>query len=378
MPVHLALLWHHHQPLYRTPGSSGTRGSLARPWVRLHAIRDYYAMAARVAEWPELRITFNLTPVLLEQLDDYVERGRTDRALELTRMSPERIGDPEEEEILGSFFDADWHNQISPHPRYQELFELRRDGGVFEEQDLRDLRMWYNLAWFGSEFRTGPVVLATGEEVDVHRFVEMGRGFTEEHLREMVDAQYRIMRAVVPIHRELQEAGRIEVVTTPYFHPILPLLIDTDSATLDRPGAGLPSRFAFPEDAREQVRRAVHDYERRFAGPPDGMWPSEEAVSEEAIRIMADEGIRWTITDQGVLARSGRWGYDVDDPAVSDRPYRLPTGAAEMTSPDGASGQSSSRPRSTFRTSAPSPGRALPHSCSPTRATIAEQESVCS
>ncbi|MDX1568723.1 MAG: glycoside hydrolase family 57 protein, partial [Longimicrobiales bacterium] len=234
------------------------------------------------------------------------------------------------EEILGSFFEADWHNQISPHPRYAELFERRKDGRPFGEQDLRDLRMWFNLAWFASEFREGPVELVTGDRVTVHRFVEKGHGFTEADIQEMVEDQRRIMRAVVPIHRSLQEAGRIEVVTTPYFHPILPLLIDTDQATMDRPGARLPRRFSHPEDAREQVQRAIRDYEGRFGRKPDGMWPAEAAVSQETMRILGEAGVRWAVTDQGILARSGRWGYDVDDPGIALRPYRFPTDGSDM------------------------------------------------
>ncbi|MDX1568360.1 MAG: hypothetical protein R3223_11205, partial [Longimicrobiales bacterium] len=130
-PIPLALLWHHHQPLYRMMEAGEVPWVMARPWVRLHAIRDYYAMAARVAEWPGVRVTFNLTPVLLEQLDDYVGRGRTDRALELTLVPSADIDPGQAEEILGSFFEADWHNQISPHPRYAELFERRKDGRPF-------------------------------------------------------------------------------------------------------------------------------------------------------------------------------------------------------------------------------------------------------
>ena len=328
--MYLALLWHQHQPLYRDPEADGPQGSLLRPWVRLHALRDYYSMAVLAAERPDVRVTINLTPVLLEQLDDYVHRGRTDRALELTRTPSEALDPAAKDELLASFFDADWHNQIFPHPRYKELFERRQDGRPFDAQDLRDLRMWFNLAWFGSEFRAGPVELVTGERVTVYRFVEKGRGFDENEIREMVEDQYRIMRAVVPVHRSLQDAGRIEVTTTPFYHPILPLLIDSDAATLDRPGARLPERFAFPGDAREQVRRARVDYESRFGRPPDGMWPAEGAVSAEAVRLLGEAGARWAATDQGVLARSGRWGYRVDDPGVLLRPYRHESEGTEV------------------------------------------------
>ena len=176
------------------------------------------------------------------------------------------------------------------------------------------------------EFRNGDVRLATGEVASVRRFVEQGRDFSLADIAAMVAEQYKIMRAIIPIHRQLQDRGQIEVTTTPFAHPILPLLIDTDRATIDRPGATHPRRFAHPEDAEAQVRLAVACYERHFGRPPRGMWPAEGAVSQSAIPFFARHGVRWLATDRGVLARSGRWGYNVDDPDVLCQPYRAAEG----------------------------------------------------
>lgn len=320
--IQLALLWHQHQPMYKAARTDPTQSSPRQPWVRLHALRDYYSMAALVAAHPSIHVTFNLTPVLLSQLDDYVERGGVDRALELTRVQAELLTEADREELLGSFFDADWHRQIFIHSRYRELFDRRARADTFAPRDLRDLQMWFNLAWFGQEFRDGPVTLITGEQVDVHRFANQGKDFSAADVEAMVDDQYKVLRAVVPIHRLLQEQGQIEVTTTPYFHAILPLVIDTDDATVDLDGAELPARFSRPEDAEEHVRRAVADYEGRFGCRPRGMWPAEGAISRSSVPLYARHGIEWIASDRGVLARSGRWGYEVDDPEVLCQPYR--------------------------------------------------------
>ncbi|MBI2486785.1 MAG: hypothetical protein HYW01_07480 [Deltaproteobacteria bacterium] len=182
--------------------------------------------------------------------------------------------------------------------------------------------MWFNLAWFGKEFRDGEVKLATGEVASVCRFVEKGSKFRLADIQAMVVEQYKIMRAVIPIHRQLQERGQIEVSTTPFYHPILPLLVDTNRATIDRPGATHPRRFIYPEDGEAQVRLTVEYYKQRFGQPPRGMWPAEGAVSQFVIPFFARHGVRWIATDQGVLARSGRWGYQVDNPDILCQPYR--------------------------------------------------------
>jgi alpha-amylase/alpha-mannosidase (GH57 family) len=323
---YLAILWHQHQPVYKDTAHPTQKGSYVQPWVRLHAIRDYYSMAALVAEHPGLHLTINLTPSLLWQIEDYVEHGATDRSLELTLKPAERLTDEEREEVLCTFFDAHWHNQIFPHSRYDELFTQRREGRPFAVQDLRDLQMWFNLAWFGQEFRDGEVRLATGEVASVRHFIEQGRDFSLADIQAMVAEQYKIMRAVIPIHRQLQERGQIEVSTTPFYHPILPLLVDTDRATIDRPGAIHPPRFAHPEDAEAQVRLATEYYRRCFGRPPRGMWPAEGAVSQFVVPFFTRHDVRWIATDRGVLARSGRWGYEVDDPDVLCQPYRVEEG----------------------------------------------------
>jgi alpha-amylase/alpha-mannosidase (GH57 family) len=322
----LAILWHQHQPIYKDTSQPSSRGSYIHPWVRLHAVRDYYSMAALVEEHPDLHLIINFTPSLAWQLADYTERGATDQTLELTLKPAEELTGEEQQTLLRTFFDAHWHHQIFPYPRYKELFERRQEVRPFSAQDLRDLQMWFNLAWFAPEFRDGDVRLVTGEVVSVRRFVEQGRGFDLPDVQVMVAEQYKIMRAVIPIHCQLQDRGQIEVSTTPFYHPILPLLVDTDQATIDRQGSVHPHRFAYPEDAEAQVRLAVAWYQEAFGQPPSGVWPAEGAVSQSVVPIFARQGIRWLATDQGVLARSGRWGYQTDLPDVLCQPYRVEDG----------------------------------------------------
>ena len=321
----VALVWHMHQPLYRDLSQVYPPALYRFPWVRLHAIRDYFSMALIAASVPDLHLTINVTPCLLWQIEDYVDRSAVDRALLLSLKPAESLDSGEREELMSTFFDADLHNEILIHERYSELLNLRSQGGRFTTQDIRDLQMWFNLAWFGDEFRSSDITLPDGHRVSVHRYVAQQRDFLEADIRSLLEEQIRIMRAIVPYYRSLQEKGTIEVSVTPFFHPILPLLIDTDTATLDRPGTSLPKRFSRPEDAEAQVRLAVEFYCERFGAPPQGMWPAEAAVSEAMLPVVAKHGIRWIASDEGVLAKSGKWGYGASDPNVRCRAYRAPT-----------------------------------------------------
>jgi len=329
--LYLALLWHQHQPVYKDTTLRSPRGSYVQPWVRMHALRDYYGMPAIVAQHPGVHLTFNLTPSLLWQLDDYVSRGATDRTWELSLKHPSRLDPRERDLLLATFFDADHRQQIKIHPRYDELLARKKSGLSLDDREARDLQMWFNLAWCATELRRGEVQLVTGDRASVRDLVDKGRNFDDADFDRLNDEMLKVMRAVVPIHRVLQDEGQIEVATTPFFHPILPLLFDTNRATIDRPGASHPRRFAHPEDAEAQVLRAVDYYREVFKRRPRGMWPAEGAVSQFVVPLFGKSRVKWIATDRGVLANSGSHGYQADDPDVLCRPYRASEGDHQLS-----------------------------------------------
>lgn len=324
----VALLWHLHQPCYQDLGASAA-GAFQMPWVRLHALRDYLGMALRVRAVPGVEVIFNLTPSLVSQLAAYVD-GATDRALELTVKPAEQLDDRDREELLRTFFDADWHRQVFIHPRYRELFDARRAGRELTTQELRDLQMWFNLAWCCHELRTGDVSLPGGQSASMVRFIEKGRDFTHEDISAMVVEQHKVLRAIVPLYRELAAAGRVELTTTPYYHPILPILLDPERAVIDREHAVVPANLTFGDDAEVQVARAVAAHRHWFGAGASGMWPAEGAVSEAMLPLVARHGVNWIATDQRVLARSGEWGYRADRPEVRHAVYRAEHGGAAV------------------------------------------------
>lgn len=336
-PLYLAIVWHQHQPRYYKDLKTGE--SFA-PWVRLHGIKDYYDMAAILYRYPKIKFTVNLTPVLLMQLQDaiilYDEGKSPDVDFRMTLKKAEELTYEDKKYLLTNFFSASWDNMIDIFPRYKELRTKRvwnPDGTInFDEsikrytvQDFRDLQVYFNLCWFDPDFRTGEVTLPTGEKVSVKKFVQKERNFSEQDKKEILDIQMKILKAIIPVHKDLQNKGQIEVITTPYYHPILPLIYDTESAREAMPNAVLPDRFSWPEDADWHVKKAVEKYAEIFGSAPRGMWPAEGSVSHDIVPIVRRHGFLWMCSDGHVLSRSlKKTSFSEDD---LYRPYSVVNGA---------------------------------------------------
>jgi alpha-amylase/alpha-mannosidase (GH57 family) len=302
-PLEIAVLWHMHQPDYR----DRLKGRAVLPWVRLHAVKDYYPMAALIDEFPGLRVTFNYVPSLLDQLEDYLDGRSLDEHLVLSTVAAGDLNQEGQTFLLRNFFMANHDTMISKFPRYLELLEKRGPSGEqrhldsarrgFGPKDFLDLQVLFNLVWFGPYFlRTDPLC---------RELTAKGQGFTENEKVALLERQREIAGQVVPLLRRLAAEGRVEISTTPFYHPILPLLVDSDSARMAMPDVVLPRQaFRHPEDALSQVRKAIAFHERTFGERPQGIWPSEGSVSPAVLQLFQEQGLRWTATDENILFRS--------------------------------------------------------------------------
>ena len=300
-------LWHMHQPLYRVPGfRRGERMKRFRlPWVFLHSIREYYDMLRIVEEVPGVRVCFNVVPALLEQIQDYTGgEDIRDDFLEVIEKDPDSLTDRDRSFMLRNFFALNYETQIKPYLRFRELYERRGkpfdlDSKVnrFSARDFLDLQVLFLLANFSE--------VEKERDDFISGLVAKGRDFSVEEKSQLLRKARALIASVIPLLRKLEEEGKLEISTTPFYHPILPLLLDTDVARLSNPYRPLPAqKFSFPEDAREQVKRALDFVERLLGKRPIGMWPAEGAVSEDAVRLMGDLGVKWIATDEGILERS--------------------------------------------------------------------------
>ncbi|MGD8516823.1 MAG: glycoside hydrolase family 57 protein, partial [Anaerolineae bacterium] len=295
-PLYLALIWHQHQPVYFKDPETGL---YQKPWVRLHAAKDYVDMAAILQDYPGIQATFNLTPSLLRQLQD-LEAGAQDTYEVYTQVPADQLTDQQKAFIQARFFDIN-PKIIARFPRYQEIAGDRANWESWDAGTWRDLQILFNLGW------TDPDWL---DEEPLKSLVDKGRDFGEEDKSIVLDAHARLVAEVIPLHKRLQDEGRIEVTTTPFFHPILPLLLDSNLASVAVPDIELPPRYTYGFDAVAQIQMGIEYYTELFGQSPRGMWPAEGAVAQEIVGMIAREGIIWMASDEEVLARSqGSTGF---------------------------------------------------------------------
>lgn len=319
-PVKVALMWHMHQPVYQEPDS----GPLAMPWVRFHGTKDYLDMLQAAVEHDGLKVTFNLVPSLIDQLSAY-ESGATDPHLELSRAEAEELSLSQRTEILSTFFSANAPHMIDPYPRYRQLFRKAKSAtgsdilsSLFSVEEIRDLQVWSNLVWVDPRFKT---------QEPIKSLFDQGRQFNSAQKHQLLDWQLNHLKKIIPAYRDALLAQKIDISFTPYYHPILPLLYNVESALEATPNINLPRRpFAHPEDARTQMEMACRRYEELFDCPLQGMWPSEGSVSEEIVSMAAELGIRWMASDEEVLRCSLEKGNQVSESINPHRVYEHQSG----------------------------------------------------
>ena len=330
-PLYVAFVWHQHQPLYKSP-KNPTQYRL--PWVRLHGTKDYLDLVLMLERYPKLHQTVNLVPSLILQLEDYIAGTAMDPYLAASLTPTEQLQQPQKQFIIEHFFDANHHTLIDPHPRYAQLYSQRQEKGQawclenWQLPDYGDLLAWHNLAWIDPLFWDDP---------EIAQWLEQGRNFTLSDRQRIYSKQREILARIVPQHRRMQEAGQLEVTTTPYTHPILPLLADTNAGRVAIPNMDLPQlRFQWAEDVPRHLRKAWDMYKDRFGQAPRGLWPSEQSVSPAILPDIINQGFKWICSDEAVLGWTIKHFFHRDgagnvlEPQLLYQPYRLTTDVGEV------------------------------------------------
>ena len=300
--ANVVFLWHMHQPYYVDPATQ----TATMPWVRLHGVKGYLDMISVLEDFPGIRVNFNLTPVLVLQIKELIEGKIRDRWLDWSRTPATDLDEATKFALLENFFKIHWDNLVKPFPRYWELLnkrgltfygdDIRRGLRYFSTQEFLDLQTWFNLAWCGY----------TAERLfpEIAELKRKGRNFTEAEKQRVLDIHLEILPLVLQKYRAAEERGQVELTTTPFFHPILPLIYDSSFAERSLSGRPFPKRFAWPQDAAAQLTLAVEQHAAIFGQPPRGLWPSEGSIAPELIPLMQRSGIEYFCSDEENLFNS--------------------------------------------------------------------------
>ncbi len=323
--VRVAFLWHMHQPSYKDPNT----GRYILPFVRLHGTKGYYDMARLLERFPDIGVTINLVPSLIAQIKEYADGTAKDAFVDLTLNRSEDLSPAEKFFIIKNFFMNRWDTHINPYPRYRELLFKRgttpwaedpKDAcSRFSGQDITDLQVLFNLTWMGYSVRA--------DFPEIGELLSRGRDYTQQDKDTVIRVQREVMQRLIGLYRRIDEGGLVEFTTSPFYHPILPLLIDNTIARRALPNLNLPGHFSHPQDAQRQIEHGVALFTETFGHPPRGMWPSEGSVCPELIEYLTEAGIEWIATDQDILFNSS-----IADGAPADlyAPYRAAHGGREV------------------------------------------------
>ncbi len=303
-PLYVAFIWHYHQPWYYS--ADGTYFVL--PWVRMHSVGNYYKMAYILSKYPDIKVTFTFSGSLLVQIGDYLN-GMKDVRQEISMKlaNGEELSVDEKFSMLqipGGFFDINWARIVEVVPRFKELRDKARAAlnkyvslpeeeykqavvAEFSDQDFLDLATLFNLFWIDPEVlkEEYPSIYQLRQEALTNPNIH----FTRDNLVAVLNTQLDIMGRIFDIYSELASRGQAELIPVPYSHPLAPIITD----------------FGWSDDLRMHVKRSIGLFRGVFNYTPAGVWPAEEAVNQDVLKVFAEEGFKWTVTDRDILLKSG-------------------------------------------------------------------------
>ncbi len=324
----VVLCWHMHQPQYSEPMG----GMYQLPWTYLHAIKDYVDMAWHLENIPAAKAVVNFAPTLIEQIADYDQQlksrfkgtGRLKDPMLIALDSPvQPVNIEERKTLISACLRANDEKLIAPFPQFAKLAKMARE--FIEESDrlayindqfMIDLLVWYHLAWIGESVRR--------TDIRIQALMKKAHAFDFHDRRQLMTVIGELLDGLIPRYRRLAESGQVELSVTPYAHPIVPLLLDINSASEAMPDVELPEITNYPggeERAHWHMIEGLRVFESFFGFKPKGCWPSEGAVSADTLTLIGEHGFKWAATGENVL-RNSLNKSDMADANIH-KPYQL-------------------------------------------------------
>jgi alpha-amylase/alpha-mannosidase (GH57 family) len=310
-PLNVVFLWHMHQPEYRNLAT----GEYHLPWTYLHAIKDYADMAAHLERQTGAKAVVNFAPILLDQIDDYATK--INDCLDSDRTIPDPLlnslisehpfANSDRLKLIQACTKVNEERLVKRYPHFEKLIEITHHFSTQESVDYLDrqffidLVVWYHLAWMGETIRKDSLV--------INRLIDKGRRFSSQDRRALLEVIAETLSNIIPRYRALADEGKVELIMSPYAHPMVPLLLDFNSAREAMPDAPLPETTEYPGGearARWHIEEGLRTFKKYFGRKPIGCWPSEGGVSKATTDLLEEYGFKWAASGDNVLSNSGQ------------------------------------------------------------------------
>jgi len=313
--LNIAFIWHFHQPVYQ----ENYNEDFLMPWVRLHGSKDYYDMLWRIENFKNIKLNFNISPILVESVERYIN-GAHDVHSRLLISDVDALNNEDKNFILQHFFDANYANMILKRSYYSSLYNKRysKDNistDAFSNQEYADIMANFTLCWIDKKF--------VEMFPNLSKLMDKEQGYTLEDRKEIFNIQLEIFKKLPDLYKKFQNQNRIEISTNPFYHPILPLLLDINEDKYQY-SENLPEKSKLmEEDAIEQTKKSLDKFEEFFGKRPKGVWLPEQCIRKKAIELLSDLNVKWTVADEGILANSIKKEFTRDFEGNLEDPYDL-------------------------------------------------------
>lgn len=289
----IAFVWHFHQPSYQ----ENNDGDFLMPWAGLHATKDYLSMLKYIDKFEGLKLNFNITPTLLDSIERYAN-GSLDACLKFLLCDENKLTEKDKAFIIDNYFDANYTNMVLPRKHYEKLYKKKFlkeeiDTSIYSNQDYADIITNFNLCWINKEFEA--------DYPELKKLFAKEKNYSKKERQRVYEISTDIIKRIIPEFRKYFQEKKIEISTSPYYHPILPLLLNINE--LHYPySLNLPlNPKIMKEDANAQVQKAIKRFKEIFGKKPKGMWLSEQCISKDTVKLLNKNGIKWTISEFGIL-----------------------------------------------------------------------------
>lgn len=309
----IAFYWNFYQPCYGIKPEN----DYIMPWSRLYAVKDYLSTILIAEKFRNIKINLNISPTLIDDFEKYGEKNFHDIYSRLTLKDENSFTDDEKKFILDNFFDVNFEKMILPNKNYLLLaqkLQKNPDINEFSRQEYADLTALFNLVWINP--------LHYKQYPEIKKLLAKGKNYTLEDREKIIQIQRNIIKRIIPEMKKLLKSGRLELTVSPYYHPVIPVLLDINDVIAGNK-ENLPLISNMKNTAKKQITSAFSKFYEVFNEIPKSIWLPELAISDKTVKLLAELGIKQVVADESCFINSAKEILTRDFNGNYENPYPI-------------------------------------------------------